>query len=288
MLNSLVFGVAAAIIFGVADVLLKVAVGGKDSRAFLLLTLAGSLPLCILAVLMFDARLPPELFSPAILFSAVAASLCASLGWDAFFRGLESGRVSVLAPLTGLCAVVAVLACVLFLGEPFDLQIASAFVLAVFGAFLCSLDSFSQIRKLISPAPELGYGLRAILGFGFAVFFSLIVVRSVGPYWDMLIARILIPLFLLAAYRKSLSGFSRKFSRHGFSLLVAVTLLYWLAAMLYDFALLRGVASLAAPIVSSSPAITAVIGVYFLREKIAPVQKLGIVLVLAAIVAASV
>ncbi len=289
-MDSILFGLGAAVFYSLSDIVAKKAVKGKDPRIFVLKLTALGLPLSFLLTAFFQPVFPGQAGFSTVIFLLAAAAL-GSLGYHLFYRGLEKGRVSVLVPLTGLFALVPVAAGIVVFGEVLTANLALSVLLAIAGTFISSFR-LGRRKAQDGGIPELPYAIPAAAAFGITIVFSTLAIRAVGAYWDMAIERTLRVVFLLFAYR-GLFNASRpkapglKLPRWPGNAIVLVAVLDVLASLSINLALQKGVVSIAVPISATAPALTALLGILYLREKLSLQQKAGIALVLAAIFFAS-
>jgi len=177
---AITYGLSSAIIWGAGDFS-----GGWASRRNSVLTVIlfsqviGALMLVTFGFL-FSEPVPA---TSALVWGGVAG-ICGVLGLTAFYKGLSSGRMGVVAPLsavlTGMLPV-----CFAFFTEgiPRLTQI-SGFAVALLAVwFLSAPESNSRIKK-----EELG--LSMVAGLGFGLFFVCIGhVSNQGIFWPLVAAR---------------------------------------------------------------------------------------------------
>ncbi len=177
---AITYGISSAISWGAGDFS-----GGWASRRNSVLTVilfsqvVGALLLVALCFL-FSESVPA---APVLIWGAVAG-ICGVLGLTAFYKGLASGRMGIVAPLSAvLTAVIPVSFSFFTEGLPRLTQISgfAAALLAVW--FLSAPESSSRIRKS-------EFGLSMVAGLGFGLFFVCIGhVSSQGIFWPLVAAR---------------------------------------------------------------------------------------------------
>jgi bacterial/archaeal transporter family protein len=69
-------------------------------------------------------------------FFLVLSGVCTGVSWLFYFRALQSGRLSLVAPVDKLSIALTVLLAVLFLGEPLTLKVVLGVFLIVTGALI--------------------------------------------------------------------------------------------------------------------------------------------------------
>ena len=130
---------------------------------------------------------------------------------------------------------------------------------------------------------ELWIAILSAIAYGLSMFIDAFNVHNIGIFWALLLTDAIALVFLVVAF-----GYRFKMPLHHAPIGGTVmAVLEWIGDASYNAAILVGLTSLAAPISSSYPAISAVIGITFLREKISKTQIFGILLVLGAIILAS-
>jgi drug/metabolite transporter (DMT)-like permease len=177
---AITYGLSSAISWGAGDFS-----GGWASRRNSVLTvilfsqLIGALLLVTLGFL-YSESMPAM---PALIWGA-AAGTCGVLGLTAFYKGLASGRMGIVAPLSAvLTAVIPVSFSFFTEGLPRLTQISgfAAALLAVW--FLSAPESSSRIRKS-------EFGLSMVAGLGFGLFFICIgLASSHGIIWPLVVSR---------------------------------------------------------------------------------------------------
>ncbi len=261
--------ILAAAVYGVADFC-----GGIATRR------SGPIPAAILsqgsglvALLALAPLLPGALHGPAALGWSAGAGLAGSLGLALLYYGLARGPVSVVAPITGVCSIAVPVLVGLGLGErpgPAPLAGIALAVLAV---------------ALIGQAgPANGAGRRGLertiavaLASGVAIGLFLVALARTGRdagLWPLVVARgvALVALGALAlAARRPLVP-----PRPARGIAAVSGLLDILANCGYLVAVREGPLGLIGTLVSLYPASTVLLARLLLRERIRPVQSLGL------------
>jgi drug/metabolite transporter (DMT)-like permease len=286
ILDSVVFGLGAAVFYAAGDIVAKKVVGGRDARVPLFLFTLLSIPLVSAVIWIFAPTVPSNIAQPLPLLYAFGAAVFVAAGYHVFYRGLETGRVSVLAPLTGLYSVVTVAGGMLFFHDAPGSQVLLAVGLAIAGTFLSSFQfgAASDKRGSSRFAAELPAATKGMFAFGIGILISALSVRAIGPYWDMLVERLWRLLFTGILYFGVLKANFSPSKWPSFKMLGLMAVLDTTAALCINLALSRGVISVAVPITAVSPSFVVLLGLVYLHEKVSDTQKAGIALVLASIV----
>ncbi|NNL42437.1 MAG: DMT family transporter [Desulfobacterales bacterium] len=177
---AITYGLTSAITWGAGDFS-----GGWASRRNSVLTVIvvsqviGALALVALGFLFLE----PLPATPTLAWGG-AAGICGVIGLTAFYKGLASGRMGVVAPLSAvLTAMLPVCFAFFTEGLPRLTQI-SEFAVALLSVwFLSAPESSSRIQK-----DE--FGLAMVAGMGFGLFFICIGhVSHQGIFWPLVAAR---------------------------------------------------------------------------------------------------
>jgi drug/metabolite transporter (DMT)-like permease len=273
---SVGLALAAGISWGISDFL-----GGLNSRhvslgsVLLISQSVGLLMLLPLAV----AHGWPLLDAPSAAY-AVAGSASGLAGIAALYRGMAVGSISIVAPISATGAALPILLGVLRGERATPLQ-SAGIALTLIGIVLAARaaeDRPSRVRLRV--ASGVGFALLAALGFG--GFFVLLHEASVvDVLWAGVVQRLTgvgIMLVSVAILRPSLSiGWPRLPG------LVMVGVLDTGANVLYAFASVVGLVSLAAVLASLFPVVTVVLARFVLRERLSSGQGVGVVCALAGV-----
>jgi drug/metabolite transporter (DMT)-like permease len=177
---AITYGLSSAITWGAGDFS-----GGWASRRNSVLTVIlfsqviGALMLVAFGYL-FSEPLPATL---ALVWGGIAG-ICGVLGLTAFYKGLASGRMGVVAPLSAILTAMLPVCFAFFTeGLPRLTQI-SGFAVALLSVwFLSAPESSSRIKKA-------EFGLSMVAGLGFGLFFVCIGhVSHQGIFWPLVAAR---------------------------------------------------------------------------------------------------
>ncbi len=264
---SLFLAGLSAVLFGAGDFL-----GGLITRRVSVLTVVLWSQLAGLGLVV--------VLSPLVTTGAVAgrdlgwgagAGLAGAAGLVVLYRGLASGRMSVVAPVTALAGAVVPLLFGLALGERPGVAAATGVGMALPAIALVSTSPSGGWRP---SRWDLNHGLAA--GVGFGLFFVLIS-RTGGGLWPLVSARVasLAVMFVLVA---GLRGRRLRPPHRQLGQLAAVGLLDMSANIFFLLAVREGLLVLVAVLTSLYPAITVLLARLVLTERIHRVQGLGLAL----------
>jgi drug/metabolite transporter (DMT)-like permease len=216
----------------------------------------------------------------AVLF-AILASIGGMLGLFAYYRGIEQGAISVVAPIAGVSAIVPVIFGIATGDSPSALQLMGV-ACALLGVALASIEHHEGSRRFAAGA---GLALLAAAGFGF-YFPWMHAAGKVDFWWASLVFRstaVVLLAAIVAARRTNL-----RMSRRNLAIAAAVGIGDTLGNVFFAASSSHGLISLTAVLASLYPVVTVLLAASVLHEKVAPMQKAGIVLTLAGVVLISV
>jgi drug/metabolite transporter (DMT)-like permease len=276
-LTGSVLALASSVAYGAGDFL-----GGLAARRlhpFQVLTFGSATGLLLMALL---AILLGEEFPTTVdLAWAGLAGVCGMFGLAALYQGLSLGESAIVSPVSGVVgAALPVVVGIVLEGLPTPLQVAG-FACATPGIWLVTIQPGGSRQKV-----RAGVLLGALAGIGFGLFFTLIAqVESGATFY---------PLAFLKLVALAIAGGVWWFSRSRYPkleyrqpapwLAMASGLLDPLANALYLAATRLARLDVAVVLTSLYPAVTVLLSWLVLKEKIAPLQWLGVVFCLAAIV----
>jgi drug/metabolite transporter (DMT)-like permease len=211
----------------------------------------------------------------AVLWAAPAA-LSGTLGLVAFYRGMATGTMSVVAPIAGASAIVPVVFGVATGDRPRALQLAGIGT-AILGVVLASREQQEGGRRL---AAGVGLALLAAVGFGF-YFPPMHAAGSADPWWSALVFRVTSAAVVLGAVL--LRRPSLQLGGRALAIVGAVGCVDTLGNLLFAAASAHGIVSVTSVLASLYPIVTVVLAAAVLKERIASAQRLGVLLTLAGV-----
>jgi drug/metabolite transporter (DMT)-like permease len=263
------FALLASLAWGVGDFL-----GGLKSRSMpALAVMAVSQPFGLAALAVIAAirgTAPP---GPEIAWAALAAVLGTS-GLVAFYRGMATGAMSVVAPIAAIAAGVPVV-WGLTQGDSVSFLQEIGFVAALGGTLLTSLERGSERPRLAAGA---GWALLAVVGFG-GYYIPLHASARHDWLWPALLFRVVSVSLVwsaLLATRGSVRG-----ARVHLPALVAVGLLDTGGNALFAAASSsHGLLSVVSVLASLYPAVTVLLARLALGERVERSQDVGVLFTL--------
>jgi len=131
-----IYALGSAIFAGLTAVLAKVGVAGLPSNAATLIRTVVIFIFLIVLVAFRGEWVNPFMLSSKSLTFLILSGIATGLSWICYFRALQMGPASVVAPIDKLSLVFGVLLAVLFLGERLNLLQWGGVILMSFGALL--------------------------------------------------------------------------------------------------------------------------------------------------------
>jgi uncharacterized membrane protein len=198
------------------------------------------------------------------------------LGLFAYYRGMVVGAMSVVAPIAGVSAVIPVAFGIATGDQPSTVQLAGVGC-ALAGVGLASVEHHEGTRRIAAGA---GLALLAAIGFGF-YFPWMHAAGKIDFWWASLVFRLtalMIVAAAVAARRPAL-----KLRPRELGIVAAVGVGDTLGNVLFAAASGHGLVSLTSVLASLYPVVTVLLAAAVLRERVAPMQRAGILLTLAGV-----
>ena len=208
---------------------------------------------------------------------AIAAAIGGTAGLYAYYRGMQLGTMSVVAPIAGASAIIPVVFGIATGDDPSSAQIAGI-ACAIVGVALASIEHREGSRRL---AAGVGLALLAALGFGF-YFPWMHAAGKVDFWWASLIFRT--TALLLIASAVAVRRPQLRLTRRQLTIVFAVGIGDTIGNALFAASSGQGLVSLTAVLASLYPIVTVILAGVVLHERVAPLQKAGIALTLTGVV----
>ena len=276
MRAALVLALLSALFYGSADFLGGLAARRAAALSATVVAQGIGLLLVVLAMPLFPAE-PPSIIG--MLWGA-GAGATGGMGVALLYYGLAVGRVSVVAPVTAVCAITIPVLVAISLGErPGPLALAGIVVAVASVALISRHDD--PAGKPQGHDRSLAIALASGVAIG-AFFVCLARTGSSSGLWPLLIARAVSTVALAAAAR--VAKVPLVVPRAVVPVVVACGALDMLANALYLIAVREGPLGLVATLASLYPASTVLLARVVLGERLRPVQSIGLACAAAAIV----
>jgi drug/metabolite transporter (DMT)-like permease len=209
---------------------------------------------------------------PAVLLAAPAA-FSGILGLYAYYRGMTTGMMSVIAPIAGASAVVPVVFGIATGDRPSGFQLAGI-ACAIVGVALASQEHQAGERRV---AAGVWLAVLAAIGFGF-YFPPMHAAGEADPWWASLIFRATATLLVLAAVLARRSHV--RLGGRALAVVLAVGIGDTLGNLLFAASASRGLVSVTSVLASLYPVVTVALAAAVLHEHVAGAQRVGVVLTL--------
>lgn len=273
-----VLALVAALFLGIADFL-----GGALSRR------VSGLSVLVLSQMVATLTVVPRLIAEPIgpdpyggyVWGAVSG-IGAAVGVSALYRALAIGTMGVVAPISALGVLVPVVAGVVG-GDSPGLWLVVGMIVAIIGTVLASGPEVSR--------NDTGHGLKPVLlallaAAGFGTNNLAVAWGSAHDVSATLLANVLstLVLYLLATILMRHLPRAAGWSLVG---IIAIGVLGFLANLFFAVASETGMLSVVAVCASVFPAVTVLLGRWFLRERLRLVQIIGVVCVLGGVAVVS-
>jgi drug/metabolite transporter (DMT)-like permease len=204
---------------------------------------------------------------------AVPAALSGTLGLFAFYRAMATGTMSVVAPIAGASAIVPVVFGIATGDRPRAVQLAGIGA-AIVGVAFASREQHEGGSRL---AAGIGLALLAAVGFGF-YFPPMHAAGAADPWWGAFLFRLTAATIVLTAVfvrRPAL-----RLRGLPLAVIVGVGCVDTLGNLLYAASSGHGIVSLTSVLASLYPIVTVMLAAIVLKERIAGIQRLGVLLTL--------
>ena len=276
-------GVFAALAWGLGDFIVKLAVGREGYARSVFWVQVFGMAAVLPALLFFPVGVTGGAFS---IFLILFLGILDVAGTYSFFRGVQIGKLSIVAPIGGSGAVVSVLLSFLFLGEVLSSWQAGGVALVIAGIILVSVN-FRELGKHSGKPLSAGvpHALFTLLTWGAMWFF--IAFAQAGATWFAAIIGLRIASLASAGAYSGVKRLDLKVKSSSLRLLAAMGLLDTLAFLALSYGYTAELASIVGPIASAYPAITVLLAIALLRERPSASQLIGIAAAIGGVVALS-
>ena len=260
--------ILSSILWGSADFF-----GGKLSKRYQAIAVtavsqAFGLLIGITIVLVSSSWIKPNLSWDGYFLSGVCAGLLGFLGLVAFYSGLATGRMGVVAPISALSVLIPLTIAFINGEKPSSTQLLGMGI-ALTGAVFASGP---ELKGGLAVKPIV---LAVIAAFGFGTAIAFIARGSASSaimtMTTMRFSTFIVALFLFARFRTT-GGFKKK----DLTVLVGIGGADFIANLLLGVATTKGLVSLAVVLGSLYPIVTALLAFKILHERLHKIQYVGI------------
>lgn len=276
---GLLFGISSMLGYGICNYLLAVAsrrIGALKTALWY--QFIGLAVLMILAVFLLNYN---GMSAPTLGLAALAG-LIGIVSIVSYSKGMEVGSVPVVATVASTYGAVAALLGFLLLQEALSPLQALCICMVVAGTVAVSFRPTRSRSGGRKTRLGLNYALVAMFGWAAWVFFMSLLVRSIGWFSAALFPFVFGVIFMLLY-----SGMSRMdvgIKPSILPLISAIAVLEIIGFLSYNLGVTYSYVDIIAPIVAASPAVTVLLSLLFMREKLYLNQEFGVLLVISGLV----
>jgi uncharacterized membrane protein len=211
------------------------------------------------------------------------------LAYAFYVKGVEVGKVSVIAPIAHSSVIITVLLSVFFFKEALKSLQIIAMIIIIIGVILVSFK-YSELKKARKQhlVKGLGFALLATLGWGFVFFFWKIPLSYTSPFLVALYVEFFVFIFgLLSVISFKKKIFAPKIDKSVWIFAIVVGVLVGSGSLFYTLGINLEFVSLIIPMASAAPFVTVVSSMLILKEKLEFNQIIAVVLIIIGLVAIS-
>jgi drug/metabolite transporter (DMT)-like permease len=275
-LASVSFGLAAAAAWGAGD--FTGGLAAKRANVYGVVIGGQAVGLAILLLLaLLSKETPPTVQNLAL---AGLAGIAGGFGLILLYRALAEGRMSAAAPISAvLAAAIPVLVSAVWQGLPRPLALAGLFLALLAIGLIARGEGSAELANAQPARLHLAFAAGVVFGLFFVLLHR---ASQAALFWPIIAARLASITFLTTYAASSRQRWAPQV--HSWPLIALAGILDTAGNSLYVLSGQFGRLDVAAVLSSLYPAATVALAWLVLKERIASIQKLGIVTALAAIV----
>jgi drug/metabolite transporter (DMT)-like permease len=218
------------------------------------------------------------------IFLLIVGSFLSAAGLLFFYKGLESGKASIIVPVASSWSILTVLIGVFLLGETLNVFQSIGIPVVIIGTILVSLREGEVPKVRVKGATSgIYYALLAVFSWGFLYAIIGVLSKSVGWLWPIFVTSVgsTVILFLYSRVNKIELSFPRDITTQ----FGVYAILNAAAFLLYSMSASYGNIAVISPIVAAAPLIVMALAYFILHERLRRNQVLGVVIILIGIIA---
>lgn len=273
-MTAALLALAASVGWGIADFL-----GGLKSRTIPLLAvlaLAQPIGLALIAVVVLVGGVGE--WRSTVLW-AIPAAVLGSIGIAAFYRGMATGTISIVAPIAATGVLIPVIVGIATGDRPSALQLAG-FPLAIGGAVIASRETRPALGRgrIAAGVP---WALVAAVTFG-GYFIPMSAAAEADVLWAALVFKVSAASLLVAAFAAVRPRV--RLGRNDVVAITAIGIADSSANVFFAAAAAVGLVSVVSVLASLYPVVTVALAWMVLHERMNPTQRAGVLAALAGVV----
>jgi drug/metabolite transporter (DMT)-like permease len=282
-LLSVACGIISMLGYGFSDFLSKRVVGGIGYFRLVMYTQLVALAPVLLLGAIYTPHVP---LSATSITPIIASGLCSFSALFFFYKGLETGKASIIVTVFSTYAIVAIVLSFAAFGQTLSLPQIVSIAVTLIGVLTITFRSDSAERSNTG----IPYALASMLSAGLGAVLIRAVSNDVGEIASLFFNRVIAVLAVIIFGVLFLRSHLRSGTRDGFPVksIVLIGLAEFAAFFSFVVGVSVGVVSLVATLSSASPAVTVVLAQTFLKERLSKSHKYAVVLVIVGILLLSI
>ncbi len=281
MLTWFFYTLLASLLWGIGQIFVKKGYNQISSLWNIIIATIASLLFWLPFSVINGINLLSVPFFPYFILLIISA-----IFYQVYYYALEKGEISITGTVMSAYPLTTLVLSRIFLGELTSWLQKLAIVTVLLGAVVISLPN-KKIKTAVKVSSWLGWAIASVLLVGSADFFAKVIINNIGPFnYMFLLPLFYIPvIFVFAAIDKR----GRKLpplNKNNFSQflpsIIGVSMIE-IGIIFFNMGFAHGPASLVGPLSSSYAAITVILALIFLKEKLTKAQTLGIILTITGI-----
>jgi drug/metabolite transporter (DMT)-like permease len=282
-LLSVAYGIISMLGYGFSDFLSKRVVGGVGYFRLAMYTQLVALAPVLLLGVIYTPHVPS---SPTSIALIIASGVCSFSALFFFYKGLETGKASIIVTVFSAYAIVAIVLSFAAFGEVLTLPQIACIAVTLIGVLTITFRSDSPERSNAG----IPYALASMLSAGSGAVLIRAVSNEVGEIASLFFNRIIAVCALMVVGALFLRSHLRSRTREEFPVksIILIGLAEFAAFFSFVVGVSGGMVSLVATVSSASPAVTVVLAQAFLKERLIRSHKYAVVLVLVGILLLSI
>ncbi len=268
---GILLAIGAAITAGITDPMIKKTIKVNGRYKALVYNFVFLCLFLFLGAILLNIKL---VFPSELLPAFIAETVIGAMGIIVYFKALESGRVSVLGPLSAVYVLIVVILGIIIFGEHLSaLQILGG-ILVILAGITLGIEDLSKFKL------EKGalYILIVIFSWGYYYGFLKLFVSTIGPYMTTLTLETSLMFVIIVYYLFKKKDISLP-SIEGMKSIGLRSFIVFVSALLYSYSVGEIGAALTSIITAASPLISVPASFLILKEKLTVYKYAAVVLI---------